>query len=390
MAQDQQNAAAKLDGGGATSALHRKTATGRAEHQARAMTLARALRLSIAKVADDVFDMAMATIGLRTQEVAGPDLISLFDDASLLLLLDGPQKRRAGVVIDPVLVGALIQQQTMGRVLPVTDDTPRTMTTTDAAICAPFLDAILERAEVLPETEADRRMVKGYRFGARAEDARLLHLSMDAASYLVIHLEIDVERGSRQGKMMLCMPIIASSRADDDVDAFGLEADKNKQARPVKDLSDTVPALPVELSLVLSRFRMPLNRITALEVGAVLPLGAARFDAVDIRTKEGRKVGTGTLGQLNGQRAVRVAHRPDAQGAPRRREDDRADMDQPPLTALGQTTNRRSSSPEPAGPEPAALPQMAAFDDAASLPDLPDMSDIPDFDDLVLPEAAQW
>lgn len=389
MAQDQQNAAAGLDGEGAASALHRKTATGRAEHQARAMTLARALRLSVAKVADDIFDMAMATIGLRTQEVAGPDLMSLFDDTSLLLLLDGPQRRRAAVLIDPVLVGALIQQQTMGRVLPDTDDAPRAMTTTDAAICAPFLDAIFERAEGMPEGEADRRLLKGYRFGARAEDARLLHLSMDAASYQVIHLDIDVERGSRQGKVMLCMPVIASSRSDDDVDAFGVEADKNKSPLAVRDLSDTVPALSVELSLVLSRLKMPLHRVTALEVGAVLPLGEARFDKVEIRTTEGRQVGSGTLGQLNGQRAVRVAHRHVSGGAPRRRADDRAELDQPSLTALGRIQTDKVSLPEVADVAPSMAPAMPEFTEPQALPDLPDMSDIPDFDDLVLPESAQ-
>jgi flagellar motor switch protein FliM len=278
MTQDQQNAPLAPRSGGAKSALHRKMATGRTEHQARVMTLARALRLSVAKAADDTLDMAMAALSLRTQEVTGPDLLELFDDTSLLMLLDGPQRRRAAVIMDPALVGALIQQQTMGRVVHDVGGEARAMTGTDAAICAPFLDAILERAAKLPEAAADRQ---GYKFGAQAEDARLLHLAMEAPLYHVIHLDSDVERGSRQGKILLCMPVPDPSTDIEDADASGAEEAGANLTKPKLTLAQTVPMLQVELSLVLLRLKLPLHRVSGLNVGDVLSLDGASFDALD-------------------------------------------------------------------------------------------------------------
>ena len=76
-------------GGAPPSALVRKANVGREEHQARAMTLAKALRLTAAKVADDLLDMALAVIGLRTDRQGLDALSALFDPAGLLMLLEG-------------------------------------------------------------------------------------------------------------------------------------------------------------------------------------------------------------------------------------------------------------------------------------------------------------
>lgn len=396
MAEDQQNAPKGSNSKGAVSALHRKTASGRAEHQARVMTLARALRLSVAKIADDLFDMALATLGVRTQEVAGPDLIDHFDDGALLLLLDGPHQRRAAVVIDQALVGALIQQQTMGQVLPHVDTEPRTMTNTDAAICAPFLNALFERIAELPEAERDRQLVKGYQFGARAEDARLLQLAMEAAQYQLVQMDIDVERGNRQGKMTLCLPVteieplLDDAGTDDDMASGGFL----KGAKP--SLAETVPTLPIELSLILSCLKLPLNRISNLKVGDILALKEGGFDAVEMRTSQGRKVGKGTLGQLDGLRAIRITQRKAANEPPKRRAEDRAGLKQPELGSPGDLQPSHHEPLQvmlPAVDDLPAAYQTEVATQGVSPPgitsELPDMSDIPDFDDVDLPAVAQ-
>lgn len=370
-------------GDGGAGALHRKVATGRAEHQARAMSLARALRLSIAKVADEVFDMAMATLSLRMEEVAGPDLDQIFDDSALLLILDGPQRRRAAVAVDPVLVGALIQQQTMGQVQPVTDDTLRPMTTTDAAICAPFLDGIFAQIGDMPEKDAERRLVHGFRFGARAEDARLLHLAMQAPLYQIIRLSLDIEQGTRQGELTICMPV-PDSAALDLLEEAGAEQAGRDDAVEAHSLGESVPNLTVPLRMVLTKLQMPLGKISSLSVGEVLPLREARFDAVDVQSLAGTRIAQAVLGQIDGMRAVQVRPRDTAQTAPQRRLSDRADLDQPELAALADLTEGdRPAEPDFDLPLPDAMPPMNDGSDGPLL-DLPDMSDIPDFEDIAL------
>ena len=144
MGQDQQIMTAQTSGqSGADqpqTALHRKAQAGRVEHQTRAMSVPKALRLTLAKVADDLFDMVTAAIGVRMEQRGGDALGDLFDGPVLLMSLDGPPGRCGAAVLDPLLVGGLIQQQTTGKVMPETGDVPRPSTTTDAAICAPFLD----------------------------------------------------------------------------------------------------------------------------------------------------------------------------------------------------------------------------------------------------------
>ena len=391
MGQDQQNAKTE-PGTGSGSVLQRKAASGRADHQARAMTLARALRLSIAKVADDVFEMAMATLSLRTQEVSGPGLFEFFDDGALLLLCDGPMRRRAAVVVDPLLVGALIQKQTIGQVMPDDASQQRSMTGTDAAICAPFLDAVLQRAEGLPEAEEERDLIGGYRFGARAEDARLLHLSMEAPLYQVIQISIDVERGKRQGDLVLCLPLPQAAARAQDGAALSEKEPHEKSKQPKHNLEETVSGLKIELSLILATLKMPLHGVSALEDGDVLQLEAASFDAVDIRTLQGRKVGQGVLGQIEGHRAVRIEHKDQMVERPQRRSEDREGLNQVELgTIVG--TNSQQNEDDPPRDLALSSPENTTHyrheeTGPAEADNLPDMSDIPDFDNLALPDAA--
>jgi flagellar motor switch protein FliM len=321
-------------------------------------------------------------------------LIELFDDASLLLLLDGPFRQRAAVVIDPVIVGALIQQQTMGHVLPDDGGQARPMTTTDAAICAPFLDAILQRAAALPEAESDQRLIKDYRFGARAEDSRLLQLAMDAPLYHVIQMEIDIDRGNRQGKMVLCMPVPDASMATQDTDAFEDATIPESDPKIMPSFAKTVPDLQIDLSLVLTQILMPLNKISSLKVGDTVALENASFDEIEIQTIEGRKVGKGTLGQLNGYRAVRVAHGEHKQHEPRRRAEDRAGLQQPDLMPLGSIHDDIGTGESLTAQFAEVLAEQNASGQTAmaenpDFADLPDMSDILDFDSLDLPDVAQ-
>lgn len=72
------------------SVLQRKARAGKQEHQARAMTVAKALRVSFAKVADKLLDLALAVIGVTRERCDGDQLPDKIDEAGLLLLLDGP------------------------------------------------------------------------------------------------------------------------------------------------------------------------------------------------------------------------------------------------------------------------------------------------------------
>ena len=130
------------------SVLQRKATVGRQEHQARAMTLPKSLRVGLAKVADETLHMALAVIGITQERWAGDEIKDKLDDQSLMLLLDGPTGGTGGAVMDFALVSALVQQQTTGRVA-TSPAAERKMTETDAALCAPVLEKLFLRSNGL-------------------------------------------------------------------------------------------------------------------------------------------------------------------------------------------------------------------------------------------------
>ena len=137
------------------SVLQRKAQVGRKEHQARAMTVPKALRIGLAKVADDAFDMALAVIGVTKETASASGLLADVGDETLLLMLYGVAGKPGGALLGNTLVSALVQQQTTGRVA-AASAVDRPMTATDAALCAPMIDLLFKRAHGLVDNEVDR------------------------------------------------------------------------------------------------------------------------------------------------------------------------------------------------------------------------------------------
>jgi flagellar motor switch/type III secretory pathway protein FliN len=265
----------------------------------------------------------------------------------------------------------------MGRVLPEPPGEARVPTSTDAALCAPLLDGLLERAVALPETIEERQVLAGFRFGARAADTRLLTLALEAPEYHVFRLTLDIARGVRQGEMLLCLPVPQTQKSGTDAD----ETVDDEPPQQPKLLCDAVMQLPADLNVAIARVSMPLSRISSFAVGDTLALGHVPFDKAVVQTTDGRTISKGVLGQVDGQRAVRLMHTNVRDDTPRRRASDRGSLDLPQVTANGLGLDL------PDVPDPAVgdINRAAAFDlptieGMTSLPDLerlPDMSDLP-------------
>ncbi|MGJ8545088.1 MAG: FliM/FliN family flagellar motor C-terminal domain-containing protein [Sulfitobacter sp.] len=355
--------------------LRRKVAQGRKAYQAKAMSVQKALRLCAAKVADAQLELALSAIGITQAALRVDGLTEQIDDTQLLILLDGPEGRRAGAMLDAELVTGLIQQQTMGMVTPGAEAgaQPRSLTATDAAVCAPFLDGLLEMAAPLPEEAEDRELLRGYRFGARAQNKRLLLMALEAPDYHIFRLTLDIANGQRQGKLALILP---------DPQAAPAAAPQGEEAQvpPGPRLGQTVLLAQAELQVILAQLRMSLAQASQLQVGQVLPLPEADFDRVSVMTLEGRKIRSGMLGQLGGLRALRVDMAAPLADAPRRRAQDRADLDQPEVQPMKRAKEEIKRLPLMRGAQAAGKGADLAEQSPAPAPQtgqMPDMSDLP-------------
>ena len=153
-----------------TTLVQRRARTAREAQAARTMSLARALRLTAAKQADQLMGLPLGTLSVTQRTLSAEDIPSRLEDASLMLLMDGAGDQVAAAILDPILVSGLIQQQTMGKVLaPPEGGETRSHTATDAALCAPFIESVLSRAATLPDVPEEGTLLQGYRFGVWAQ-----------------------------------------------------------------------------------------------------------------------------------------------------------------------------------------------------------------------------
>lgn len=332
------------------SILQRKAALGTQEQVAKAMSVARAMRQSIAKIGKEMFEMSLSAIGVVTEERKSVNLHELINEDALLCLLEGDDGKVGAAIIGADIVGGLIQQQTMGDVSAATG-APCSMTKTDAAMCAPMLDALFERVAPMLEAEVERNIVGGFRFGTRFEDARALDMALDMQDYFVVRLTLDLAGGIKQGEMSLIVPKVPPAAE------FGAETSSNKDddSQLVSKMNDVVMKLPTELNMILCKISLELAQVEQLVVGETLALPHNTFPETEIVTANGNVIGSGVLGEVNGIRALRLKRVPDYVTEPRRREADLPKLDLPEIKPLTLQNNNVAENTNEADVDPISV-----------------------------------
>jgi len=289
------------------SVLERKLAAARDSEPAGGRSALRALRLAIARAAADELDLAVSVIGATQARRTLEDLTDQLAGDRMHVLLDGPsgqsEDRReirgdgriGALCLDRSFVTALTQHQTMGQVSGGAPD-DRPFTDTDAAMTAGLVDAILARSGDLVESPADQTCLRGYRFGARAEDSRTLLLALEEERYRIFNLTLDIAAGVQQGTICLILPEVPDPSDKDDPAAL--------PAGPRLDQGFGV--IRAELMAVVCRLKFSLAELAEMKPGDALPLAQDRLDQTELLALDGQKIAVGRLGQSAGMRAIRL------------------------------------------------------------------------------------
>jgi flagellar motor switch/type III secretory pathway protein FliN len=367
-----------------TSLIQRKARSGREAQAERAMSLGRALRLSAAKQAEQMMGLAVAVVGVTRRTIAQGQLGDCLDADALMLVMDGTDGQGGAAVLDAALVAGLVQHQIMGKIAPVIAGAPqRRSTATDAALCAPLVEGLLTRAGDLPDDQADAELLTGYRFGVWAKEPRQVQLVLDAADFEAIELTLDLAAGAGSGKLTLLLPHRVAEAPPEDVQT----PPEGKAVTSGGRLAGNVMGLHAELTIALTRMKMPLQQVRGMKVGEVLDLGLKDMTHALILDSGGRAISRGTLGQIDGMRAVQVEQlRVNQHTEPRRRASDRADLDLPDVTLPlpeAQMDRRAQDKMAPEDQDAAMVqnssaPRVPSLADVDVFGDLGDMSDLPD------------
>ena len=273
--------------------LGQKAQAARRAYEARAMSPAKALRRALSRTADLLWDLALVTQGVSQEMLDQDGVIEALRPGELLLLLDGPDGAVGLVSIDRELMTGLIEVQTIQQVTQIPIEN-RPLTPTDAAMMAPLIDGTLGRLVENLEGHPICPQLDGYRFGAMIEDSRGASLLLDASSYRLFRVSMDLALGRRRGEMQLIFP-----ERDLRSSSFGAPDALGPYEKRVK-------LLPAKLDAVLARVRIPLRKVRGLKPGELIPLPPEVLDGVELLAGEGKIVARGRLGQLNGMRAVRL------------------------------------------------------------------------------------
>ena len=290
--------------------LRKKASAARETYQARAMSPEKALRLSLAKSADELLDMSLVVLSCQYDYLSADELAGHLADDALLVLLDGAGRVTGAMMLDLMATSALVEQSTMGRVSPLEPE-PRATTATDAALIGPILDDVFLRLAMMLEGDPAADWMAGYSFGVRLENVRLMSLALDAPDFHVFRLHAEFG-ATRQGHMLFALP-----------DRRHLPAIEQK-GEAVGDAGPTVGeavmSAPATIDAVLHRTTMPFARVSALKVGDLIeiPRAALTQTRLETRGETGRAacLGKVRLGQMGGFRAVRLtmAELAEAQG----------------------------------------------------------------------------
>ncbi len=300
---------------GAVTVMQRKSGAGKPRPEDAVMSPQKALRQALAKTAQDQMQLPLSVIEASEARRSLAELPEAIEDQALMLIVEGPGGALGLILVSPVVLTALIEMQTMGR-LGQAEVVPRRPTRTDAAMAAGFIDAVLAGAEAALAELPDITWAGGFRFSSWLEDSRLIGLLFEDAPYRMFRLKLDLgSNGGRQGSLILALP--ANGRGPGPRRRGGAAGATRAAASSAAEieaadavvwqavLEQAVMATAVQVEAV-HRVKMSIADVLQLRVGSVVPVPMEALENLVIIGQDGRGVANGRLGQVMGYRAVRL------------------------------------------------------------------------------------
>jgi flagellar motor switch protein FliM len=335
--------------------LSKKATAARREQEARVLSPSRALRRALSRSAEALWGLAISADSVQQEKLVLDACLDGVPRDALVMVLDGTDGATGAVVLDRATVRSLIEVQTLGRVTSQPLDS-RPLTQTDAAMCAPLLDAMLGRFSTNLSGHSAQEEFSGYRFGAMVEDTRALAAVMEASEFHSFLVSIEIGDGARRGDILLVLPVVPKP-------APAPKPQPPRDPRLAKN-AQHMQMVEARIDAVLSRIRLPLAAAGRLKPGDLIPLPEAVLNQVEL-SAGGVHVAIGCrLGQMGGLRAVRL--RLPAEAKPNRPLDV---ADETASVDLKKQPAKVVSQPTPAVEAPGGtqdLPEIPGIDDYAS------------------------
>lgn len=347
-------------------AAHRR---GAARARDRSVDLSRAWSRALRHAAVPLkgLDLAVGEVSV-TEGTPLARALDLLPEHGLVAALEDQGGHRGIVAISHGAVDALVEVQTTGFV-EERDLPPRPVTRIDEALSRDFVDLALAAFSHETEGAADRDWPGRMSYGSGIADRTQLTLLLPEQPYHVLSADFRLGAGGRRAATAtLVVPRISSGVAG------AADAPQPEDWRAA--LEEELAQAPLCLEAVLLRTARPLHELHSLAPGDLIHFAASDLAEVRLEAPGGRCVFTGRLGQIEGQRALRLGVTPAGIGhvASAATPDDPAALSGvPPADDGGDMAQGYAGLPFDAAPGPEGDP---AEGDAAVTPELP-AADLP-------------
>ena len=283
-----------------TGVLHRMTRRQQPDAPDVPLTASRAVRLALARAAQTSVGLKLTVGSVAEQALTLDPLLEECDDSPMLMALTRDGAVCGLMACDAGLVSAAIEVMTTGRISAQPPEV-RHVTRTEGTLVQPLLRAILDELDETTARTALDGWTRHVGLGQRFDSARAAGFALTERGYRLMRMTLDCGAPERQGALLIALPLHATAQP--------LVPADPPQA-PAADwhgrFQAAVLAAPARLDAVLHRMKVPLARVTALQVGDCLPLTGCTVGMVRLVDPNGRTVARGRLGQVAGQIAVRI------------------------------------------------------------------------------------
>lgn len=263
------------------------------------VTPMRQMRRALSRAADRAAGLSVVVLGIAEETCEAETLIEDGPEGWIVLgLRDSTNPGLAGLfLINPELRTALVEMQTMGALSGTAaqsgDDT-RPVTGTDGALSMPFAEQVMvQLAEAgfgAPDLE-----FSGFDLGVMA-DLRTAGLVLTPGAYRSWRVTLEMAGTQQQGEILFAV------RQKEAVVPVSAQRNTAWSSALKSALADA----PAELDAVLCKMRMSIANIERFEVGQLLHLAGTTVGSVTLTGPCGAVVAPARLGQVAGQRAVRI------------------------------------------------------------------------------------
>lgn len=258
------------------------------------MSTRRALIRALGRAAELGLNLPLVIGEVEETKLDRDSLLDRVEDGGLMVSLDRDEGPPGLIVLDLQFLAALIEVQTLGRVF----DHPasaRPVTRTDAAVAMPLIDGTLAGFDRLLEDTEKATSFAGYHFGAWVKDLRTLAAQLPDGDYTQFQISVRIGGGDRAGRMLVALPFVQP-----------IEEQASERGPAQALFREEVMDAPALLETILYRLDMSLDAVAGLRPGDIVTVPLKSLGEIRLHTGDRQIVASGVLGQVDGNRAVRL------------------------------------------------------------------------------------